>query len=448
MANSLPYYPLGYKEAQGWYKSLKEKFVQQIQSRLESKQLQMEVDNFCKELENKTIINSQSNNQVNVREIVSKIAKQYLEDVISKDKNIENRISAIKRQLMNSQKDAHLAERKAREWVLKKINSTFDNEQLKKILTLSIQRSIGISSSQEAAIRYEALIQRGGDLLNRAIVENLNKNSMSYFTTLVTVGGYVKEDLELQALEKICDKFGVEAMSGGARKVGGTETHMDIILSLDERKNKIMKIESLPEIMRTDEMKKELDFFNKSFNEQISATRKGPFLQTPEAKEEMLKKIQYFGVQAKTFSLSTSSRKTGSLQGLRISNQSEMFKEYLKQPGNEYNVINNIKFVGKYTHILQSFGADTLIFSTKDGRYFLSDFIQEMKKQHYFLLFGLEDQVALAKSQSREVPENLKRRYELSSTVVIDKPWYPRVKENRNKTKQISWTLYKPYQKK
>ena len=450
--NQLLNYPAGYDNARKWYGLLKEKFIQQIQNHLESKQMQDETEEFLEDLEKKVITELQNNNNSeNVIEIVSKIAEKYLENILQENNNINTIINNEKARIQNlSGKARHDAERIIRNNVMGIINSDFNAEKLKEILTSTIQQSMKLSSSRETAIRYEALIQKSENLLSRAMVQRLNKNSMSYFKTLTTSGGYIKEDLEFQALEQVFNKFGVEAIPGGARKVGGTETHMDIILSFDKKENKILEIESLPTILRTNEMTQALDVFNRNFNKQITVMRNDPFQLKKEAQQELLKNIKYFGAQSKTFSLNAINRTTGSLRGLRVSNQSKMYNEYMKgsQKYNVYDVINNIRFVGRYKHILQSFGADTLVFSTKDGRYFLDDFIREIKKQHYFLFFGLEDQVALANSQGQEVPKNLERRYKLTSTVVIDKPWYSRVKENRNKTKRTSWTLYKPYQKK
>lgn len=450
--NQLLDYPKEYDNAKKWYGLLREKFIQQIQNHLESKQIQDEMEEFFEDLEKRVVAELQkNNNSENVIAIVSKIAEEYLENILQENSNIQVIINKKIKEIQTLSENTHDAERDARNEILGIIGSSFNAKRLEEILISTIRQSANISSDRETAIRYEALIQNSQNLLARALAKKLNKNSMSYFKTLITSGGYIKEDLELQALEQTLNKFGVEATPGGTRKVGGTETHMDIILSFDKKRNKILEIESMPEILRTDEMTQALDAFDRNFNKQITLTRNDPFKLNKEAQQELLKNIRYFGVQSKTFSLNANKRMTGSLQGLRISSQSEMYKEYMSKKSEKYNVydvINNIGFVGMYKHILQSFGADTVIFSTKDGRYFLDDFIQEMKKQHYYLLFGLQDQVAFFNSQGQEVPKDLERRHKLTSTVVIDKPWYPRVKTNRDKTKTTTWTLYKPYQKK
>jgi hypothetical protein len=56
-----------------------------------------------------------------------------------------------------------------------------------------------------------------------------------------------------------------------------------------------------------------------------------------------------------------------------------MFREYEAETNvsgkNMYDIWENIKFLGRYKNILRSFGADTLMFATSDGRYFMDDFI-------------------------------------------------------------------------
>jgi hypothetical protein len=86
-----------------------------------------------------------------------------------------------------------------------------------------------------------------------------------------------------------------------------------------------------------------------------------------------------------------------------------MFDEF-KAASNDssyiYSMKNNINFVGRYRNILRSFGADTLLFATKDGRYFMDDFIMEMRRNNYYAIFG-RDTVSKAPTK----------------TVVIDKPY-------------------------
>lgn len=400
----LPNRPQGYSTAQKWYAQLKEQFVTEIQSNLENIQLQKEIKSHGDKIE-ETIINAKTKNDEGAIQQLQKIMSQYFNDLIKQDANLETAISLAKRELEISNKNNKEAEQQLRQYLLHKIKSTFDVSTLRKTLTQSIQ-TVMKTSRTETQMRYGALITQTSLILQRLMAEQLNKDTMSYYSNLIMLGGYIKEDLEYQALTQLLD-MGVQVRPGGTKAVGGQQTHMDIILS--------NIIEGSEE-------------FEKNFNKQITVTREGPFLYTKQAQQDLLNNIRYYGEQSKTFSLQAQKRVTGDIQGLRISEQSDMFRAYEKSVKDSYSLFENIKFLGKYQNILRTFGADTLLFATKDGRYFMDDFIQEIKKENYYLLFGINNSTKL-----------------LTSTVVIDKPWYTRMKQNKRNKKTVSWHTYKAY---
>lgn len=402
--NRLPNRPQGYAKAQKWYSQLKEKFVSEIQNNLENIQQQQEIKSQRDKVE-KAIVNAKMQGSENTIQYLQNIINQYFNDLIKQDANLETAISLAKKELETSNKNNKEAERQLRQYLLHKINLTFDVNTLRKILTQSIQ-TVMQTSRTETQMRYSALITQTSTILQRLIAQQLNKDTMSYYSNLIMLGGYIKEDLEYQALSQLLD-IGVQVRPGGTKAVEGQQTHMDIILS--------NIIEGFEE-------------FERNFNKQITITREGPFLYTEQAQQDLLNNIKYFGEQSKTFSLWAKKRTTGDIQGLRISEQSDMFKIYEKSTKDPYNLFENIKFLGKYQNILRAFGADTLLFATKDGRYFMDDFIQEIKKENYYLLFGINNSTKL-----------------LSSTVVIDKPWYTRIKQNKYNKKLASWHTHKAY---
>lgn len=408
IVEGLPKRPSGYSQAQKWYEKLKESFVQQIQKNLENSQQQGEIQNQIQKIENIIIEAKASNDNNKISEILTTIMRDFFDSIINNNTEVKDikeiALANLKRKWRKE--ELHAVERHQREFILEKIHKVYSIEELRNLLINSINKVMSISN-EEVKWRFGGLITRIDTILQRKIAQELNNQSMSYFQNFIMLRGYIQEDLEFQALLKALENFNIKVLPGGAKSVDGTETHMDIILS---------------------NINETLAEFEKNFNTQITTTRNVDLF-TIKEQNELLKKIRYFGEQSKTFSLLAKKRVTGNIQGLRISNQSQMFDEYTKKK-NYNDLISNINFVGQYKNILRSFGADTLLFATKDGRYFMSDFIDEIKKQHYYLLFG------------RNIKEN-----ELSSIVVIDKPWYSRVKiDKKTKNKQTSWYRYASYQ--
>jgi hypothetical protein len=89
-------------------------------------------------------------------------------------------------------------ERVIREQLLNNIIGQFkDSGQLEQMLTTAIGKSTALgASSDEIGERYEALLQNTTNLLRRIIVQTINEDSYSYYTTILTLAGYVYEDME------------------------------------------------------------------------------------------------------------------------------------------------------------------------------------------------------------------------------------------------------------
>ena len=423
ITENLPKNLSGYSQAQKWYGKLREKFISEIQQHLELQQQQGIIQSKQREIE-EIFLKARSNYEIEGGDPVSllrEIMTQYIEDLFIEDgSEAQAELIDAKEKVRKIKEKNSDVEKDLRKSLVGRINSTFDINKLKEILINSIQKVVKISGSAETRIRYGALIDQTMTLLWRAISEQLNAATQAYSSDLYKMAGYVKEDLEYQALLKLFDSF-LKVSPGGKKSVGGQQTHMDVILSTIEEK---------------------MEDFDKNFSNQIITTRSGPFVYEEQQQRELLNQIKYFGEQVKTFSFGMDSRITGGIQGLRISGQAEMFKEYTtKYPNDIFNLITNIKFVGQYRNILRSFGADTLLFSTKDGRYFMNDFISAFRKENYYLLLGLQ-----IEKYDEAVKKKVKVR-ELSNTVVLDKPWYTRVKmDKKTKRKRTSWHRYAPYQ--
>ena len=389
MENEKVRVPQGYSQAQKWYKQLREKFATALAEQVENESGKSS-EQTIEELEKALVASVGPKKDPKAK--LQSIMTQFVKELNSNGLDVSGAAASIKSDLAKSGEKIENEERVIREQLLNNIIGQFkDSGQLEQMLTTAIGKSTALgASSDEIGERYEALLQNTTNLLRRIIVQTINEDSYSYYTTILTLAGYVYEDMEYQALTDIFSDITqhVQVRPGGALKVKGRETHADNIISL---------VDPFVEDLK------------KGFTRQTEVIQRNPLKYDKVKQKELLKQIDYFGEQVKTFSLQGGYKRTGNIYGLRISEQSEMFEEF-KATSNDssyiYSMKNNINFVGRYRNILRSFGADTLLFATKDGRYFMDDFIMEMRRNNYYAIFG-RDTVSKAPTK----------------TVVIDKPY-------------------------
>lgn len=389
MANELRTIRTQYPQAQKWYKQLREKFSTEL-----AEQVALESGNqstkTIEELEQALV--TEVGTTKNPKEKLQTIMTQFIKELDNNGLNVAEAANTIRQDLNKSGEKIENQERVIREQLLDKIIGQFkESGKLEQMLLVSIGKTTAPgASSDEIGERYEALLQNTTNLLRRIIVQTINENSYSYYTTLLTLAGYVYEDMEYQALTDIFGNItqNVQVKPGGALKVKGKQTHADNLITL---------VDPFVEDLK------------KGFTRQTEVIRKNPLKMTAAKQKELLNQINYFGEQVKTFSLQDGYKRTGNIYGLRISEQTDMFNEFMSASNDSsyiYNTANNIKFVGRYRNILRSFGADTLLFATKDGRYFMDDFIMEMRRNNYYMMFGLD--------RTTKQP---------TKTVVVDKPY-------------------------
>lgn len=389
MANELQTIRTQYPQAQKWYKQLREKFSTEL-----AEQVELESGSQSKktieELEQALVTEARPTKSP--KEKLQTIMTQFVKELDNNGLNVAEAANTIRQDLNKSGEKIENQERVIREQLLNKIIDQFkESGQLEQMLLISIGKTTAPgASSDEIGERYEVLLQNTINLLRRVIVQTINENSYSYYTTLLTLAGYVYEDMEYQALTDIFSNItqNIQVKPGGALKVKGKQTHADNLITL---------VDPFVEDLK------------KGFTRQTEVIRKNPLKMTAAKQKELLNQINYFGEQVKTFSLQGGYKRTGNIYGLRISEQTDMFNEFMSSSNDSsyiYHTANNIKFVGRYRNILRSFGTDTLLFATKDGRYFMDDFIMEMRRNNYYMMFGLDTKTK-----------------QPTKTVVIDKPY-------------------------
>lgn len=391
-----------YQQAQSWYRQLKEKFADQLAEAAEAtgeQQTLQLLDELSFMLTNVQSTKGQAQSKLH------KILDKYMKEITDSGFDIKAQAAKIVKELKESGEQVENQERYVREKLVEQIVQQFkDNDQLKQMLLTALKSQMGAGQrGVRAETRFSALLDKTVSLLRRGIVEMLYKHSQSYYLTIITAAGYIQEDMEYEALSKafknVSDK--VRVRPGGAIKDStGKETHADNLIMVQDL----------------------LKDYETAFTQQTDVVRKNPLNMTAQDQRALLREINYFGEQVKTFSLNQDYPHTGDLYGLRISNQTAMFREYEAETNvsgkNMYDIWENIKFLGRYKNILRSFGADTLMFATSDGRYFMDDFIQEFRTKNYLLVFGLSNTTN-----------------QLTDTVVLEKPY-----GKKNKLRSMYYT--------
>lgn len=391
-----------YQQAQDWYRQLKEKFADQLADASEATGEQQTLQ-ILDELS--SVLTNVQSTKGRAQSKLHKILNKYMKEIADSGFDIKAQAAKIVKELEESGEQVENQERYVREKLVEQIVQQFkDNGQLEQMLLNALKSQMGSGQrGVRAETRFSALLDRTVSLLRRGIVEMLYKHSQSYYLTIITAAGYIQEDMEYEALSKafknVSDK--VRVRPGGTIKDStGKETHADNLIMVKDL----------------------LKDYETAFTQQVDVVRKNPLNMTAQDQRALLREINCFGEQVKTFSLNQEYPRTGDLYGLRISNQATMFREYEAEANakgkNMYDIWENMKFLGRYRNILRSFGADTLMFATSDGRYFMDDFIQEFRTKNYSLVFGLS-----------------KGTQQLTDTVVLEKPY-----GKKNKLRSMYYT--------
>lgn len=359
-----------YKQATIYYAQLKNKFLNQVTKNLSTRTSQ-EFLKARNQIEAE-ILSAGEKHGFNehskiLNDILNSFGEYLIDDHANFVKKSQSKIADMKRNKairVQQQKDL------LKQQILKNTNES----QLKTILNMAISDVVGTNNTIE---RFDALINKVNSFLNVWVSSTIGGNSIHKFYGILaaTLGGYVAEDLEYQALDQYFSQMGMKVVPGGTKKANGQMTEFDNIIST---------IEYLPEL----------------FENQINATT-NILGQDYFSDTELIKKINYFGEQVKSFDLSKGHVTRAGLAGYEISSNEGLANTARNE--NVYSIKSNIAFLGRYANIIKTFGPATVLFSSAGGRQWMSDFISDFRKQQYYLMF----------------------RYDgprISNTIILDKP--------------------------
>lgn len=355
-------YYIGYTSAQQHYAKLKEQFFKQLEINTLS-QGKNELLNFKQQLENK-LANAHLQDDLDNNKGAGQIVNKVFNDLI-KHLETDDDIQAWKQEAIKELETARYKTNKLSEDAKKKLNQKLrgliDENLSSKLQTLLLQslRKNTSGSSADAKNRYSAVLQSANTFLLtylKASFSEANTYKM-YGWPMKTLAGYINEDLAYRGLKKIFQETNMNITPGGTRKGPDSKSiEMDNIIS---------SVKGLS-----------------GLNKQLTiTTNTDKFLENYDSN---LSQIKYFGEQVKSFSLGNI--KTTNRE--RIANRVELRNAYKNNIENKNllrSVEYNREYMSLYKNILTTFRPDTLFFTGKDQKMFMSDFISKFRKQGFLL---------------------------------------------------------------
>lgn len=363
-ANQLSQIPQsGYNTAIQYYKSLKNQFENSLEVVVETNignLIMRDTKQLIEAIANKLNNGIDSSDGATSFEILNEIFSDFaMSDEISNLRELALQI------IREKEKEIDVSEAKSRndfiQWYEQDLRTggDFDN-----YLQSVLKRVINTSSRNLQSETLQAIVDRANQMFRIAIsayLQNRQEYKLTGFPS-ITMQGFIREQLELNALQKIFANTNLNVQHGGVKTVGGKETEFDIILS----------------------------FLNNmdTLDTQIQGTKQ--LLLDPHSMiHQLLPQIQHYGEQVKSFNIHTQKIVKGRMAGLRISDNATLQQQLSSKAQNNYvTLTQNLKFMAQSKNIIQSFGPATVLFSSGAGRQWTFEFIQDFRENNYYLMLN------------------------------------------------------------
>ena len=190
-----------------------------------------------------------------------------------------------------------------------------------------------------------------------------------------TLMGYYKELFEAKALKQLLEKFHIT--NATSLQVSGANTINDLLLSFNNLNGSVEISDSVGTVLPQDEN---------------------------------------FGIQIKARDINKIG--TGFMKISRQAGLRDGFNAQINQSGfNNRSWCCGVSFLGQSNNIIQSLGANNVMFISGPTRYFMDDFIQHFRKEQMYLAFQMGDdgkvtsQVGLQRFVEKRSSQKLLRRF-------------------------------------
>lgn len=176
---------------------------------------------------------------------------------------------------------------------------------------------------------------------------------VSKFKYIMSLAGFYKEATEYEVLSRhLANRINVF-------HAGSKNTELDIIITA---------LDSVEDALSG----------NSTITKVISA---GEFT---DVQKDLIEKIDWFGEQVKSWSLNSKQ------PTYHIGNRAQLFAAYLAEKGvnEDYSTADSARFLARFENILLALGPSNVLFSSNNNRQWMCDFIFDFRMKNYFLAFG------------------------------------------------------------
>ena len=357
----------GYRTAQTYYGKLKEQFLQQYEDYAISVSM-TRASTWADQIESQfsnAVEQSGPNKGKTAFNILDEIYQKFTSnpDVVALRNEF---ISRFKQEYDASQ----IKESQFRAQHREQIRNALTREQSESLVK-ALEQAIN-STANMSSVTLSELVKSANTFFTISYT-----NALQEITTQILYGpiastrqGYIREQMEYNALRKKTINTPVKVTHGGSVKVAGKETVFDNILSFIEFSD---------------------DLFSGQIQEMKNIDVSG------DINSFIIPQFQFFGEQVKSFNLRADSSKSSMH---RITGSAELRDKLLSQVANKNYITlkQNLSFMAQANNIIQALGPATILYSTSAGRQWTDSFIKEFhEEQGYYLGFEYADKT-VAKS--------------------------------------------------
>jgi len=309
----------------------------------------------------------QKKTEQKAEELLQDTSKKIIESFLSDNK----KLTQLQDTVNNFKVEKDSDKREFKESYTSRITDSLKRRQNKSLISLKKQDIINelpdrYKKNEDIVNQLNSYILRV--LYNTVISEDkkINNDTKHYIQSL---SGYFREIYEVDELKSLLLKTisNIKIANVGSKKINEKDTEIDILFynlnTIEQNLNK-----------------------NEEIKCKISALSDQDIEELDKDLSNILKEIDFFGEQSKSWKLSKYS-----FYGYSIGYRSVIFNQLLNEDGvNPYSQLQSIHYLSRLKNIIGSIGPTNVLFSTGDGRYWTADLIKSFREQELLLAFDRE----------------------------------------------------------
>lgn len=372
----------GFKSAQIYYSTLKQKFLQNCLHKTEDMQLE-QLSEIITKFENQ-LYNRYSEFQKVKRDMdfldqTINAAMVTIDGILSEENSQEtlNQIKLLKQKYQDEENKNEEEIKILYKEIIDKIKEILLNEQ-------DIISSVQVYIKQKTNnITLTAIENEYVGYIARKILQKKILVEKIFSLNQAAIAGYYQEATETEAMQELLKHFGSIAIHGGTSisQKTKTETPLDVIIGSKYSGKKRLESSALSQY---DKMLDIIDDLKININ-----TAQDFFVDWQPILEKA--KINTVGIQSKLYSINFSNPRP---QGYGIGNRKTIKQDFTEYYKKQKDMILTQALSAKFfnesqTAIIEAFGPTTLLFRTGSQRFFIDELIKEISKNNFMFAFNM-----------------------------------------------------------